>query len=287
MMRPVVDSVLDPASKTVTHLVSDPDGGGAVIIDPVLDFDPASGSVATTSADALIERVKARGLEVGWILETHAHADHITSAPYLAERLGAQVGIGAGILEVQRLFAPLYGIEGRIAPEGGDFDRLFEDGDRFAHGALEIEVIATPGHTPACVVYRIGDAAFVGDTIFMPDFGSARCDFPGGDARQLYHSARRILALAPETRLFICHDYAPGGRAYAWETTVADERAANIHLADGNDEEAFVEMRTTRDAQLTPPGLLLPAIQVNIRGGRLPSAEEDGVAYLRLPLNAF
>ncbi len=287
-MKPVVHSVLDPVSKTITHLVSHPGSGDAVIVDPVMDFDAASGRAGTASADALIDRVKDGGLEVGWILETHAHADHITSAPYLAERLGAKIGIGAGILEVQRIFGPLYGIADRIAPEGGDFDRLFEDGEQIAFGALEIEVTATPGHTPACVAYRIGDAAFVGDTIFMPDFGSARCDFPGGDARRLYASARKILALPPDTRLFICHDYAPGGRDYAWETTVAEERRTNIHLADGNDEDAFVEMRTTRDGALTPPALLLPSIQVNIRGGKLPRAEEDGgVAFLRLPLNAF
>ncbi len=286
-MKPVVDPILDPASKTITYIVSDPNGRDAVIIDPVLDFDATSGRASTDSADALIAQVRARGLEVGWILETHAHADHITAAPHLAEQLGAQIGIGAGIIDVQKTFAPLYGLEAEIAPDGGDFDRLFADGERFACGALDIEVIATPGHTPACVVYRIGDTAFCGDTIFMPDFGSARCDFPGGDARQLYHSAKRILALPPETRLFICHDYAPGGRDYAWETTVAEERASNIHLADDHDEEDFVEMRTTRDAKLRPPGLLLPALQCNIRGGRLPPAGPDGVAYLRLPLNAF
>ena len=287
MLKPRVSAFFDQATFTVAYLVAEPDGLACAIIDPVLDFDPKSGRTSTKSADAVIERVRADRLEVAWLLETHAHADHLTAASYLKERLGGRIAIGSGIAEVQSAFAAIYNLEPEFRADGSQFDRLWRDGERFRIGALEAVALATPGHTPACMTYVVGDAAFVGDTLFMPDYGSARCDFPGGDARTLYRSIRRILALPPETRLFMCHDYGPNGRPYAWETTVAEERAKNVHVHDGVDEDAFVALRTERDRTLATPALLLPSVQVNIRAGRFPPPDANGVSYLKLPLNAF
>lgn len=284
--HPRVTAFFDEGTYTVTYVVRDPGGTACAVIDPVLDYDPKSGRTATRSADRVIDHVREHGLEVHWILETHVHADHLTGAPYLREALGGRVAIGARVTAVQETFGTLFNVEPSFARDGSQFDRLLSDGDRLSVGALTVEVMETPGHTPACLTYVVGDAAFVGDTLFMPDFGSARCDFPGGDARQLYRSVKRILALPPETRLFMCHDYAPGGRDYAWETTVAEERRANIHLRDGIDEDSFVSMRTERDKQLAMPVLLLPSVQVNMRAGAFPPAEDNGVSYLKLPLDA-
>jgi glyoxylase-like metal-dependent hydrolase (beta-lactamase superfamily II) len=279
---PDITAFFDEATNSVSYLVADPAGRTAAVIDPVLDFDAASGAITARSADRILDAAAEHALSIAWVLETHAHADHLSAASLIRERTGAKVGIGAGIGEVQRVFAPLLGVDD-LSP--GDFDRLLEDGDRLSLGEQEIEVIATPGHTPACVTYRIGDAAFVGDTMFMPDYGTARCDFPGGDARQLYRSMRRILSLPPETRLFTCHDYkAPGRDAFAWETSVREQLARNIHIGGGVDEDSYVAMREARDATLKAPKLLYPAIQVNIRGGRLPSADAEGRRHLVLPI---
>jgi glyoxylase-like metal-dependent hydrolase (beta-lactamase superfamily II) len=283
-IKPVITAFFHEPTFTVSYLVADPGTGEAAVIDPVLDFDPASGAVGTVAADAILAAAEAAGQRIVLILETHAHADHLTAAPYLKARTGAPVGIGARIAEVQRIFKPLFAADD-LRPDGGDFDRLYGDGERIAVGALEIEVLHTPGHTPACVSYRIGDAVFVGDTLFMPDYGTARADFPGGDARQLYRSIRRLLALPRETRLFMCHDYkAPGRDDYRWETTVGAERDASVHVADGVSEDAFVAMREARDAGLAAPKLLLPSVQVNIRAGRFPPGSADGVRHLRLPV---
>jgi glyoxylase-like metal-dependent hydrolase (beta-lactamase superfamily II) len=283
---PVVTTFFDEATFTATHVVRDPAGAAAAIVDPVLDFDPASGRTATKSADALIAYVQERGLRVEWILETHAHADHLSAADYLRKKLGARIAIGAEIGRVQQAFARLFNFEPGFAADGSQFDRLLRDGDTFRIGALEARVLHTPGHTPACITYVIGDAAFVGDTMFMPDYGTARADFPGGDAATLYRSIRRILDLPDETRLFLCHDYkAPKRDRYAWETTVAAERRDNVHVRDGISEEAFVAMRKERDAKLAVPRLLFPSVQVNVRAGALPPAETNGTAYLKIPLN--
>jgi len=287
MPKPKVSAFFDQATFTVTYLVAEPDGPACAIVDPVLDFDIKSGRTSRQSADAIIERVQADSLRLEWILETHAHADHLTAAPYLKEKLGGRIAIGAGIAEVQAAFSRIYNLEPEFRCDGSQFDRLWRDGERFRVGALEAQALATPGHTPACMTYLVGDAAFVGDTLFMPDYGSARCDFPGGDARTLYRSIRRILALPPETRLFMCHDYGPNGRPYAWETTVAEERAKNVHVKDGVGEEEFVKLRTERDRTLATPALLLPSVQVNIRAGRFPPPDANGVSYLKLPLDAF
>ena len=279
---PDITAFFDEATNSVSYLIADPATKTAAVIDPVLDFDPASGVVETRSADKILAAAAERGLAVAWVLETHAHADHLSAAALFRERTGAKVGIGAGIRVVQRVFAPMLGVDDLAA---GDFDRLFEDGDRVPLGRLEIEVIATPGHTPACVTYRVGDAAFVGDTMFMPDYGTARCDFPGGDARQLYRSMHRLLSLPSETRLFTCHDYkAPGRQEFAWETTVSEQRQCNVHIGGAVDEDAYVDMREARDATLKVPRLLYPAIQVNIRGGRLPPPDAKGRRSLVLPL---
>ncbi|GEO01035.1 MBL fold metallo-hydrolase [Novosphingobium sediminis] len=271
---------------TVTYLVADPASGTAAVIDPVLDFDPASARIGSGSVEAVLSAAEARGWRIEVVLETHAHADHLSGAKLIAARTGAWIGIGAQITQVQATFAPMFGADD-VLPAAGDFDRLLYDGELIALGALAIEVLHTPGHTPACASYRIGDAVFVGDTLFMPDYGTARADFPGGDAHALYRSIRRLLSLPPETRLFLCHDYkAPGRDHWAWETTVAEQRGANIHVHDGIDEAAFVAARQARDATLAPPRLLLPSIQVNIRAGRLPPADAHGVRALRLPLRA-
>ena len=280
-MKPTIQAFFDPATATVTYVVHD--ATSAAIVDPVLDFDSKSGRTSTASADRVVAFVRSRSLRVEWILETHAHADHLTAAPYIRSRVGGRIAIGERIGEVQAIFREVFNIQKELPA----FDHLFADGERFAIGRLEAEAMHVPGHTPADMAYRIGDAVFVGDTLFMPDVGSARADFPGGDARKLYRSARRLLALPAETRLFMCHDYPPKGREPRWETTVAEERASNIHLRDGVSEDEFIAMRTARDRTLEMPTLILPAIQVNIRAGELPLPEENGRAYLKIPLNAF
>ena len=286
-MGPRVKAFLDENTFTVSYVVSEPEGGRAAIIDSVLDFDSKSARSGTRSADAIIAYVRAQSLSVDWILETHLHADHMTAAPYLKQQLGGRSGIGARITEVQKTFKALFNLGADFAADGSDFDHLFADGETFRIGALEARVLATPGHTPACVTYLIGDAAFVGDTIFMPDYGSARTDFPGGNAATLYGSIRKLFDLPPETRMFLCHDYkAPGRDHFAWETTVAAQRETNIHLHDGIDEAAFVELRETRDKKLQMPALILPSVQVNLRAGRFPAPEDNGIAYLKIPLNA-
>ncbi len=283
--KPKVTGFFDPATSTVSYVVADPRSKAAAIIDPVLDFDPKAARTGTASADRLIAHVRERGLEMEWLLETHAHADHLTAAPYLKDRLGGRIAIGAHIATVQRTFKRIFNAGPEFSTDGSQFDHLFHDGDAFRVGGLPGRALHTPGHTPACLTYLIGDAAFVGDTLFMPDYGTARCDFPGGDARVLFRSIRRILSLPPQTRLFMCHDYRPGGREPRWETTVAEQRAANIHVHDGVDEEAFVALRTARDRTLEMPALILPAVQVNMRAGRLPPPEDNGVSYLKLPVN--
>ncbi len=281
---PVIDAFFDPATFTITYLVSDSGSGRAAVIDPVLDYDHRSGRATTASVDRVLAKADERGLQVDWILETHAHADHLTAAPLVKARTGAQVVIGEHIREVQKIFAEVFNADD-VSGDGREFDRLVRDGERLRLGSLEIEVMHLPGHTPADVAYRIGDAVFVGDTIFMPDYGTARTDFPGGDAAQLYRSIKRLLALPPTTRLFMCHDYkAPGRDSYAWQTTVAEERARNVHIHDGIDEATFVALRTKRDATLAAPVLLLPSVQVNIRAGRFPPADTNGVSYLRIPI---
>ncbi len=279
-----IQAFFDEPTNTVSYLVSDPASGEAAVIDPVLDFDNRSGKIATAGAEAILAAARAAGLKIVWILETHAHADHLSAAQYLKAKTGAKVGIGAHIGKVQRIFSPIF--EATPGPsDGGEFDRLFEDGESFRLGELAVEVMATPGHTPACVSYRIDDTVFVGDTLFMPDYGTARADFPGGDARILYRSIRKLLALPPETRLFMCHDYkAPGRDTYAWETTVAEERARNVHIHEGVSEEAFVRLREARDRTLAAPALLLPSIQVNIHAGHVPATEGNGKRYLKIPL---
>jgi len=284
-MSPKIQAFFDETTFTVTYLVADPVTRAAAIIDPVLDYDPKSGRTTTTSADEVLAAAKRGDLRVDWILETHAHADHLSAASYLRSRTGAKIAIGENITTVQKTFRAIFNIESQKT-DGSDFDRLVRDGERLKLGALDIEVLYTPGHTPACVSYRIGDAVFVGDTLFMPDYGTARADFPGGDARNLYRSIQRILALPPETRLFMCHDYkAPGRESFAWEATVSEERAKNVHVHEGITEEEFVANRTARDKTLAMPVLILPAIQVNIRAGALPPPETNGVSYLKIPLN--
>jgi glyoxylase-like metal-dependent hydrolase (beta-lactamase superfamily II) len=285
-MNPEVHSFFHEASNTIAHVVHEPTGRRAAIIDAALDFDQAAGRTKTAFADEIVAFVRERQLEIVWTLETHAHADHLSAAPYLKAQLGGRIGIGEHITDVQRLFKELFNVEKTFNTDGSQFDHLFKEGERFTVGALEGHVLYTPGHTPACITYVIGDAAFVGDTLFMPDSGSARADFPGGDAHALYRSIRKVLALPPETRLFMCHDYkAPGRDRFAWETTVAEERAHNIHARDGIEEEEFVRMRTERDKTLGMPRLILPSVQVNIRAGELPPPEDDGKIYLKIPLN--
>jgi len=281
---PAIRAFFDEATNTVTYLVWDPATMHGAVIDPVLDWDNRSGEADTKSIDAVLRAAEEEGVILDWVLETHVHADHLTASPYVKARTGARIGIGEHIREVQTIFRPVFGADD-LLPEGGDFDHLFRDGEEFRIGSLPVRVMHVPGHTPACIAYLVADAAFVGDTLFMPDYGTARCDFPGGDARTLWRSIRRLLALPPETRIFTCHDYkAPGRDHYAWESTVAEQRARNPHVKDGISEEEFVEMRETRDAKLAPPLLLLPSIQVNMRAGRFPPAESNGVRYLRIPV---
>lgn len=291
-MGPHIQAFFDLPTNTVSYLLGDPATREAAVIDPVLDWDHRAGTADTRSAESILVAARAGSWRITHILETHAHADHLSAAPFIKARTGAPIGIGARITEVQRIFRPVFNLEG-IAPDGGDFDLLFEDGAQFRIGRLEVEVMHLPGHTPACIGYhvRVGNAAtgdvFVGDTLFMHDYGTARCDFPGGDARTLFRSIHRLLALPPETRLWMCHDYkAPGRDEFAWQSTVAEQRAHNPHVKDGKTEEEFVAFRTTRDATLAAPTLLLPSIQVNVRAGRFPPAESNGVRYLKVPVTA-
>jgi len=284
---PHVQAFFDEATFTVSYVVSDPEAKRAAIIDPVLDYDPHSGRTHTESADQLIAYVRDAQFSVDWVLETHVHADHLSAAPHVHERLGGTTAIGARVTAVQEVFRGIFNIE-NLPVDGSQFEQLFADGDAFKVGNIDARVIATPGHTPACVTYVIGDSAFVGDTLFMPDFGTARTDFPGGSAAQLYASIQSILALPDETRLFMCHDYkAPGRDEFAWETTVAEQKQSNIHINEQVSEDEFIAMREGRDSQLGMPKLLLPSIQVNIRAGHLPDAEENGTRYLKIPLNAL
>jgi glyoxylase-like metal-dependent hydrolase (beta-lactamase superfamily II) len=281
---PQIQAFFDEPTNTVSYLVWDPDSRHGIAIDPVLDFDPASGLVDDDSVGELLGVAEREGIVIDWVLETHIHADHLSGAPLIKTWTGASIAIGEHVREVQNIFRPIFGAAD-VKAQGGDFDRLLADGDRLEVGGLSIEVMHTPGHTPACVSYRIGDAVFVGDTLFMPDYGTARTDFPGGCARQLYRSIRKLLSLPPETRLFMCHDYkAPGRDQFAWETTVAEERRSNRHIHDGIGENEFVAMREERDRGLCTPRLLIPSIQVNMRAGRFPPADEQGVRYLRVPV---
>jgi len=283
-----VEGFFDEATNTASYVAHDPATRRGVVVDSVLDFDAAAGRTSTASADAIIAYARRAELTVDWLLETHAHADHLTAAPYIQQSLGGKLAIGRGIITVQEVFGKLFNVGTEFARDGSEFDRLFDDGDTFAVGDIPAFVLHVPGHTPADLAYVIGDAVFTGDTLFMPDFGTARADFPGGNARQLYRSIRRLLSLPDETRLFLCHDYkAPGRDWFAWETTVGAERTGNVHVHEGIDEDAFVAMRTQRDATLSMPTLILPSVQVNMRGGRLPPPEGNGKRYLKLPLDAF
>ncbi len=283
-----VTAFFDPATFTYSYVVSDPETHRCALIDPVLNYDPASGRSTFTAADALIRHVLEHELEVQWLLETHVHADHLSAAPYLKERLGGRLAIGDRITAVQESFGKLFNTGSEFATDGRQFDCLFRDGDTFEVGNIRAQAIHTPGHTPACMTYVIGDAAFVGDTLFMPDYGTARCDFPGGDARTLYRSIQKLFMLPGETRVFMCHDYgAPGREAFRYETTIAAEREHNVHIHSGISEDQFVAMRIARDATLAMPTLILPAVQVNMRGGRLPEPESNGTRYLKIPLNVL
>lgn len=285
MTKPIIHAFFDEPTNTVSYLVADPKTKRAAVIDPVLDYDHKSGKANVKSADAILAKARAEGFVIERVLETHVHADHLSGAPYIKVKTGAKVAIGERIKEVQKIFRPVFNAMD-VSGEGSEFDILFKDGDTFSIGSLTGEVLATPGHTPACVSYRIEDVVFVGDTIFMPDYGTARADFPGGDARTLYRSIRKLMALPRETRLFMCHDYLPkdGRTHYAWETTVGEELDRNVHVHDGITEDEFVKMRTTRDATLAAPTLLMPSIQVNMRAGQLPPADANGVHYLRVPV---
>jgi glyoxylase-like metal-dependent hydrolase (beta-lactamase superfamily II) len=286
VLRPTIAGFFDEATFTVSYVVHDPETLEAAIIDSVLDYEAAAGRTSYDSADRIIEYVNSNSLKVTWLIETHAHADHISAAPYLQEKLGGKLAIGAEIVRVQEVFGKLFNAGTDFERDGSQFDHLFSDGETFRIGKIEGIALHVPGHTPADMAFIVGDAAFVGDTIFMPDFGTARADFPGGDARQLFQSIRRLLSLPDETRLFLCHDYkAPGRDEYAWETTVGQQRRENVHVKDGVSEDEFVEMRTSRDASLAMPNLIMPSVQVNIRGGRFPEPEDNGVSYIKIPVN--
>lgn len=284
-LNPQVHGIFDPATWTVSYIVHHGPGTACAIVDSVLDYDPKSGRTRTTSADKVVAYVQENQLRVEWILETHAHADHITAAPYLKQKLGGKVAIGHQITAVQKVFKGVFNLEPEFKQDGSQFDALLKDDEEFTIGDLRAKVLAVPGHTPACVAYQVGDAVFVGDTLFMPDVGSARCDFPGGDAKTLYASTRKLLSLPAQTRLFMCHDYPPNNRPVAYETTVAEQRAKNIHVHDGISEAQFVQMRTQRDATLDMPVLILPAVQINIRAGEMPPKDDNGIAYLKIPIN--
>ena len=284
---PMIRAFFDKPTFTVSYVVHDPETKQAAIIDSVLDFDPASGRTSFASADSIIAYVARQGLAVDWLLETHAHADHLSAAPYLQQKLGGKIAIGEHIVTVQNVFGKLFNAGTDFQRDGSDFDRLFADGDHFQIGKLDVTVLHVPGHTPADIAYVIGDAVFTGDTMFMPDYGTARADFPGGNARQLFQSLRRILSLPATTRLFMCHDYLPAGRTeYAWETSVEAERTGNVHAHDGITEDEFVAMREARDATLDMPRLILPSVQVNMRAGHMPAADDNGITYLKIPVNA-
>jgi glyoxylase-like metal-dependent hydrolase (beta-lactamase superfamily II) len=288
MLKPAVTGFFDTATNTVSFIVRDPESRKVAVIDSVLDFDHASGRTDTKSADRIIDHVRENGLEVEWLLETHVHADHLSAAPYLQEELGGRIGIGEKITVVQDTFGKIFNEGTRFQRDGSQFDRLFREGDTFAIGGLAARVLHTPGHTPACLTYVVGDAAFVGDTLFMPDFGTARADFPGGSARDLYASIQKILALPDETRVFVGHDYkAPGRDTFAWETTVGEQRTLNVHVGGGATAEDFVKMRTARDATLGMPKLIIPSLQVNMRAGRMPEPDDSGRTFLKLPINAL
>ena len=288
MNTPDIQSFFDPQTNTVTHIASDPVTKQAVIFDPVLEYCAASGRTHTASADQVIAYVREHGLDIRYIIETHAHADHLSSAPYLKQELGGETVIGAQINAVQKVFGPVFNVETEFKTDGSQFDILLSDGDIFSLGELDIKAIHTPGHTPACMSYLIGDAVFVGDTLFMPDFGTARCDFPGGCAEQLYNSIQKLFTLPDETRVLLCHDYkAPGRDEYEWETTIGEEKKHNKHVGKGADMASFVAMRTERDAGLNMPKLILPSVQVNIRAGEMPPADDNGVVYLRTPINTL
>jgi glyoxylase-like metal-dependent hydrolase (beta-lactamase superfamily II) len=283
-----VKGFFDEATFTATHIAYDPATRHGVIVDSVLDYDPASGRTSTASADEVIDFVKREALTIDWLLETHAHADHISAAPYLQEKIGGKIAIGAAIVTVQKVFGGIFNFGADFARDGSQFDHLFRDGDTFAVGNIPAMALHVPGHTPADLAYVIGDCAFVGDTLFMPDYGTARADFPGGDARELYRSIRRLLSLPDETRMFLCHDYkGPGRDAFVWETTVGAQKAHNVHVHDGVAEDDFVAMRTKRDAALDLPNLILPSVQVNVRGGRLPPPESNGARYLKIPIDVL
>jgi glyoxylase-like metal-dependent hydrolase (beta-lactamase superfamily II) len=285
--HPQVHGLFDPATWTVTYVVHQGLGSVCAIIDSVLDYDPKSGRTDHSSADKVLEYVKENQLTVAWILETHAHADHLSAAPYLKANLGGKVAMGEHITEVQKVFTRIFNLEPEFKLDGSQFDHLFKEGEAIQIGALTGKALCVPGHTPACMAYQFGDAVFVGDTLFMPDVGTARCDFPGGDAQMLFKSVQKILGLPPETRLFMCHDYPPDDREVRFESSVAEQRASNIHVHDGITQEQFVEMRTQRDATLSMPTLILPAVQINIRAGEMPPKEENGIAYAKIPLNAL
>ena len=287
-MKPMVKSFFDEATNTVTYVVADPLGEVCAIIDPVLDFDPATARTSTASADKVLAYVAENGLDVIWVLETHAHADHLSAAQYLKSKVGGRTGIGRFITRTQEIFKGIFNLADEFPADGTQFDSLFDDGDILKLGTMSIRVLHTPGHTPACLTYLVGDAAFVGDTLFMPDFGTARVDFPGGDAAALYRSIQRIFELPADTRLFMCHDYkAPGRDQFAWETTVAEQRANNVHIHEGVSEQEYIEFRTQKDATLGVPKLILPSIQVNIRAGHMPPADNNGKVYLRLPVDTL
>lgn len=287
-MKPLVHAFFDEATNTLTYVVRDPNGRACAIVDSVLDFDYASGRTDTRSADAVIAFVSAEKLDLQWILETHVHADHLSAAPYIQERLGGKIGIGQRITVVQDTFGKVFNEGTRFQRDGSQFDKLFEQGDSFMIGQMRAEVLHTPGHTPACLTYVVGDAAFVGDTLFMPDFGTARCDFPGGSSATLFDSVQKILALPDETRIFVGHDYkAPGRDEYAWETTVGAQKAFNVHIGAGKSKEEFIAMRDARDATLAMPRLIIPSLQVNMRAGQMPEPEDNGVSYLKVPLNGI
>ena len=283
---PEVQGFFDPATNTISYVASDPNSGRCAIVDSVLDFDYAAGSISYANAEHIIAYIQEHKLQLDWLIETHVHADHLSAAPYIQQQLGGKIIISRHIIEVQELFGKVFNAGTEFERDGSQFDRLLEDGDSYQLGSIECRALHTPGHTPACMAHLIGDAVFVGDTLFMPDGGSARADFPGGDARTLYRSIARILALPPATRVFVCHDYMPGGRAVQWETTVAEQRQSNIHIGNCQSEDEFVALRTQRDAQLAMPKLIIPSIQVNMRAGHLPPAEANGSTYLKVPINA-
>lgn len=286
-MKPEMKAFFHKTTNTVTYVVFDPVRRKSAIIDSVLDYDQSSGSTSTLSADEVIAFIEGRGLENKWILETHVHADHLSAAPHLKARLGGEICIGEKVNLVQNVFKGIFNQELNTSGPGECFDKLLEEGERLPIGDFSVEILSTPGHTPACISYKVDDMVFVGDTLFMPDFGTARCDFPGGDAAQLYSSIKRILSFPEKTRLYMCHDYAPGGRDFAWETTVSEQRKNNIHINDDVSEEAFINMRSERDKELGMPALILPSVQVNMCGGKFPEPEENGVSYLKIPLNQF